>query len=197
MATFRKLWMIFTDYLLSYPLRTQYELFRITSGFAMGLIGDFISQHCVENKNYDKKRGIVVGSYGGVEVGFEAKLWLPILDKIFGNQMNVVNALKKMICDQIVYSPLERGVFMIWTNKLEQHQESIKEKISRDYALVLGSSIFYWLPLSFINYYFIPLQYRALYFSFTSLIIDIFNSFASHNNLNECFEKYLSNFHGK
>jgi protein Mpv17 len=163
----------------------------------MGLIGDFISQYCIENKKYDKKRGIVVGSYGGVEVGFEAKLWLPILDKVFGSQMNVVNALKKMMCDQIVYSPLERGVFMVWTNKLEQHQESIKEKILRDYALVLGSSIFYWLPLSFINYYFIPLQYRALYFSFTSLIIDIFNSFASHNNLNECFEKYLPHFHGK
>jgi hypothetical protein len=82
----------------------------------MGLIGDFISQYCVENKKYDKKREIVVKSYGGVEVGFEAKLWLPILDKVFGSQMNVVNALKKMICDQIVYSPFERGVFMVWSN---------------------------------------------------------------------------------
>ncbi|OMJ88534.1 hypothetical protein SteCoe_9482 [Stentor coeruleus] len=110
--------------------------------------------------------------------------------------MTMINAFKKTICDQLIYSPLERGVFMIWTNKLEQQKESIKEKISRDYTLALGSSICYWLPLSFINYYFIPLQYRALFVSFTSLIIDIFNSFASHNNLNESFEKYLS-FYGK
>ncbi|OMJ78437.1 hypothetical protein SteCoe_21762 [Stentor coeruleus] len=189
MVTLRKLWTIYISYLNQYPLRTQ-----VASGCFIGFIGDYIAQHVVEQKSYDKKRGLVVSSYGGFEVGIEAKIWLPLLDRLFGSQMTKISALKKLSCEQLIYVPLELAFFMMWTNKLEHQPEKISEKFSRDYWLALGSSFSYWLPVSFLNFYLVPLQYRALYVSITTLIIDIFNSFASHNNLSKSFKKYIDYF---
>jgi protein Mpv17 len=161
------------------------------SGLVMGAVGDWVCQALVEEKTLDKKRNAVVGTYGALEIGVEAKMWLPMLDRILGPQMNTATAVKKMIVDQLTYTPIEMACFMKWTNKLEQRSEDFSEKMKRDYSLAVASSVVYWLPVSFVNFSFVPLKYRALYISFTTFLIDIFNSFASHNNLRQAFNKEL------
>ena len=131
----------------------------------------------------------MVASYGGVEIGFEAKIWLPFLDSFFGSQMTKSSAGKKLICDLLMYTPTETACFMKWTNALEQRPETYLDKMSRDYILALCSNLAYWIPVSFINFYLIPIQYRTLYISCTTLVVDTFTSFASHNNLKETYEK--------
>lgn len=161
------------------------------SGFSISYLGDFFAQSFIEKKSHDGKRGLVIGSYGALEIGFEGKLYLPLLDKIFGKQMNKFNALKKLMIDQIIYTPTETACFMKWTNSLEKRPETYEEKMSRDYIFLLGSNLLYWGPVSFINFCFVPIQYRALYVALTTLIIDTFSSFAAHNNLRETFQRIL------
>ena len=105
--------------------------------------------------------------------------------------MTKISALKKLITDQLLYSPFETACFIKWTNSLEQREETYEEKMSRDYFLALGLNYALWSPTSFIGYYIIPIKYRALYIMISSLIIDTFSSYATHNNLKQKFEKII------
>lgn len=102
--------------------------------------------------------------------------------------MTKISALKKLASEQIIYVPLETASFMKWINALEQRPESFEEKMTRDYHFAVVCNFIYWLPVSFTNFYLIPIQYRAIYIACTTLVIDTFTSFASHNNLKEAFE---------
>ena len=103
--------------------------------------------------------------------------------------MNKISAVKKLLFDQILFIPAETACFMKWTYSLEERPETYKEKMSRDYIYALGSNLLFWGPISFINFCFVPIQFRALYVAFTTLIIDTFTSFAAHNNLKETIER--------
>lgn len=156
-----------------------------------------MAQRHLEKKNHDQIRGLVVGSYGGLEIGFEAKVWLPLLDRVFGHQMTKVNAVRKLLFEQLLYTPIETACFMKWIYAVERRPESFHDKMSRDYLLTLTSNLGYWIPVSFINFYIVPIQYRALYVALTTLIIDTFTSFASHNNLKKSYETIIKSLNNR
>lgn len=163
----------------------------MVSGYWIAWLGDYYCQSEIEIKTYDSLRGAVVASYGGIEILIEAFLFLPLLDFAFGRKVNKLGAFKKVFCEQMLYTPGETGIFIKWTNYFESQPESFEDKMSRDYFLTLFSSWFFWVPVSFINYYFVPTQYRALYIVGTTLVIDVMMSYATHNNLKESYERLL------
>ena len=161
------------------------------SGFWIAWLGDYFTQEQFERKKYDAFRGGVVASYGGVEIVVEAYLFLPLLDLAFGKSMSGSAAFKKVFCEQMLYTPSETACFIKWTNYLEHQAESYQDKMSRDFILTLFSNWVYWGPMSFINYYLVPLRFRALFIAGTTLVIDVMMSYATHNNLKETFERLL------
>jgi hypothetical protein len=158
------------------------------SGFWIAWLGDYFTQEQLENRKYDSFRGGVVASYGGLEILFEAYLFLPILDMAFGKSMTRSAAFKKVFCEQMIYTPSETACFIKWTNYLEHQPESYEDKMSRDYLLTLWSNWLYWGPMSFVNYYLVPIRFRALFIAGTTLVIDVMMSFATHNNLSQTYE---------
>ncbi|OMJ77708.1 hypothetical protein SteCoe_22656 [Stentor coeruleus] len=72
---------------------------------------------------------------------------------------------------------------MTWTNKLENSTQSLSEKISKDYSVTYVDSLAFYIPTSVICFYNIPSKYRVPFFCASSLVWDIFMSFATHNSL--------------
>lgn len=161
------------------------------SGFWIAWSGDYLSQLIIEERFYDPLRGAVVGAYGGIEILVEGFLFFPLLDTAFGKKVSALGALKKVFCEQMLYTPGEAGLFIKWTNYFERQPESFEEKMARDYLLTLYSSWLFWVPVSFVNYYFIPVHLRSLYIAGTTLVIDVIMSYAAHNNLKESYERLL------
>ena len=93
------------------------------------------------------------------------------------------NALVKTVVDMAIFCPIEIGLFMAWTNKLEDSKLTLTQKITDDFSIVLSNSYAFWLPTSIICFYFIPIHLRVLFSCMTSVVWDTFMSFATHNPL--------------
>lgn len=162
-------------------------------GGTLGAIGDCICQNFMqgEEHQYDKKRNAVICSYGFLEVGLEAAVWYPFLDKIFGSCLIRSVAIKKVLADQFGYSPVEMLVFMRWTNYFNGKEE-FTQKIERDYIPAAVTNLCFWIPVGYVCFVFVPLKHRAVYAAACQVVWDAFMSYASHNNLRETLEKLLN-----
>jgi hypothetical protein len=147
------------------------------------LTGDLISQRLIENAPYDAKRGQVVSSYGFFETIIEGHFWLNYLERTFGSRRTIKTALVKTAVDMAVFGPFEIAMFMAWTNKLEGNKMTLTEKVKNDYLIVLTNSYAYWLPTSIACFYFVPVHLRVLFSCVSSVVWDVFMSFATHNSM--------------
>ena len=50
------------------------------------------------------------------------------------------NALVKTVVDMAIFCPIEIGLFMAWTNKLEDSKLTLTQKITDDFSIVLSNS---------------------------------------------------------
>jgi len=165
----------------------------MASGAILTTVADFICQMFLEeHKKYNKKRGVVLATYGGAEMGVESRLWFPLLDRVLGSSMTFVSAVKKLVLDQFLYSPIETISMMKWTNFFEGRTEKFQDKISDDYFLALLGVYLIWIPSSFLSFYMIPLKFRGLFVGMVDLVSDTFMAYASHNNLNQRFKAYFN-----
>lgn len=181
-----KAYQIYHDNLNRRPLTVQ-----ALTGIAISAFGDLLVQFYFDDQinKYSVRRGIVVGIYAGLEISVEAWFWYPLLDIHYGHCMTAMNAIKKIMADQVLYAPLETMFYMWWTNKLEGRSEDIDEKLNRDFNATMILNYLYWIPTSFALYYYVPLQYRAITTSIFTFVWDTFMSYAAHNNLKQRCDK--------
>jgi len=163
------------------------------TGASIGSLGDFICQVFLQGEDHELeyKRNWVFSSYGFLEIGFEAKLWYPLLDRIFGAQLSHSVAIKKVLCDQFIFSPVEVATFMTWTNFFDR-KEKLTEKLKRDYVPAASTNVIFWIPVSYACFVWVPLKHRAVYSAFSAIAWDIFMSYATHNNLRDTMAKIYS-----
>lgn len=163
------------------------------TGGTLGTIGDCICQNFVqgEDHKYDKKRNAVISSYAFLEVGLEAAVWYPFLDRIFGSCLTRAAAIKKVLADQFGYSPIEMLAFMRWTNYFNGKEE-FAEKIERDYIPAAITTLFFWIPVGYGCFVVVPLKHRAVYAATCQVVWDVFMSYASHNNLRETLQELFN-----
>lgn len=151
----------------SKPIVTQ----SLTTGVMFG-IGDVIAQQLVEKrgKEHDYKRTVRMSVFGTCVAGPSTSLWYRFLDRnvVMANKTHQLFA--RVFLDQAVYSPLSQVVYLGGTGIFEgSSPKEIKEKIKKGFKPALLANYKIWPAFQFINFYFIPSNYRSLATSTVSL----------------------------
>lgn len=132
----------------------------------------------LESLDLERSRAMLVG---GTVVGSLGHAWYTFLDKKFpGRSRSMI--VKKLACEVAAGPPF--GV-IIFTTVGVVEGKSIKECLegfkNNIFLFCLADWGFY-VPLQFLNFYFLPPKYRFLFVSGISLIYDIFLSFILHRD---------------
>jgi len=145
--------------------------------------GDSIQQHYEKIKdperNYNFRRTLNM-STAGVTIGGVCHFWYLWLDRFLPGRTFSI-ALKKMLLDQIICSPVTIGTFFVTLAVVERSSadEFLEELRSKSWRLYLAEWVI-WPPAQMINFFFLPLRYRVLYDNTISLGYDVYTSYVKH-----------------
>ena len=95
-----------------------------------------------------------------------------VIEWFFSNPEHVV-LTKKVVFDALVYNPVWAcGFIVIMALLRSESKEEIKAELKRDWGDLYISNIVFWVPLNFVVYGVIPLDYRvASVYGFTILYV--------------------------
>ena len=105
-----------------------------------------------------------MGLHGAIWVAPVSYNWYRFLSYAIPIQKPVLPRLCATVAvDSVFMSPMFIGAFFT-TRGLIDHQSSdqIAEKIRNETFHVWTMGCFYWIPISFLNFYYIPLKYRVI-----------------------------------
>ncbi|XP_070509053.1 mpv17-like protein 2 [Chironomus tepperi] len=160
-------------------LFTKYLLLTntVSSGFLM-YIGEYFAQRIEKSRNfneneYDKekmKQLAVVGLSQG-PLHHYTYLWMERL--LPGNAKSTI--VKKIMSDQFIVSPVFilhyfYTSYFLEGRKVTETNELLKDKFLKVYA----ADWLVWPATQFINFMFVPLQYRVLYINMITMFYNIF-----------------------
>ena len=155
------------------PILTQ-----IIMAFIVTSIGDILAQRVFERpiKNYSGKRTIKFALIGAFYAAPVLAVWLIFLDNYFGEDFSTM----KLVVDQLFMNPIITGGF-IWLNGISNGIElnSSWKLIINDLPRLMLKSWPYWTFVSFVNFVFIPLNYRLLIIKLASIAWNTFLSLFS------------------
>ncbi|XP_074601627.1 mpv17-like protein 2 [Brevipalpus obovatus] len=116
---------------------------------------------------------------GGIYFGVGGHFWYGFLDKRFpGKERSMI--LRKLIREMAFGPPYVSGCFLI-VNSLEN--KTFKESWSNlmhNLKYILTTEWMFYLPLQWLNFYFLPPKYRYLFVASITLIYDNFLSYIFH-----------------
>ncbi|KAL3869287.1 hypothetical protein ACJMK2_041990 [Sinanodonta woodiana] len=150
-------------------------------------IGDVITQKVEQMDTGERKKhnwhrtgrmlsmGFVLGPF--------CHVWYGALDRfILGGGGKV--AVKKILADQIVAAPFFCSAFFMGMSLLEGKtpQEGVQE-VKDKFLMVYMVDWCVWPPCQFINFYFLPTQFRVLYVSSITLCWNTFLSWMKHRKI--------------
>ncbi|XP_047019939.1 mpv17-like protein 2 [Helicoverpa zea] len=155
----------------------------ITSGVCM-VFGDLVQQEFeyqskVLPNRYDWGRAarmFIVGT----AMGPLHHYYYVYLDKILP-KVDLKTVFIKIFWDQALASPVTLvtfyyGMGLLETKTWKECTAEIKTKFLFSY---LGDCL-YWPPVQFINFYFLPTQYRVFYINVATMVFNVFLSFMKH-----------------
>lgn len=157
---------------------------NVTISTSLSGIGDALQQQYEiwtgEEKMWNKKRTQDM-MLTGTTVGVICHFWYIYLDRqLPGRAFKTV--MKKLLVDQIFFSPLLIAVFfgtvgILENSSREEVVEEIKSKAWRLYA----AEWVVWPPAQIINFYLLPTRFRVLYDNTISLGYDVYTSYVKHD----------------
>ncbi|KAI5791954.1 hypothetical protein EDC01DRAFT_103259 [Geopyxis carbonaria] len=151
--------------LVKKPLLTQCVVTAILFGS-----GDAIAQHAVERRgirNHDFGRTFRMGFYGGCIFGPAAVQWYKVLEKYVKAPQPLVQAGLRVAADQLVFAPINMGVFFTVITTLEGGD--LKKKLDDSYWKGLKANWMLWPAVQTVNFTMVPLQHRVLVVNLVSL----------------------------
>ncbi len=116
----------------------------------------------------------------GLFIGPTCHYWYQFLDKFFpGKALRMIT--KKIILDQIIFSPVNIAMFLVIMGYQEgSSKEQIKTELIRDGADLFTAECLIWPPAQYINFYFLPLRFRLLFDNTISLGFDCYYSYVKY-----------------
>ncbi|RWS30369.1 mpv17-like protein 2 [Leptotrombidium deliense] len=159
---------------------------------ALGAAGDCIQQQfdIVTNKcerrdgleNQFVWRRTFHMSCAGLTTGLVTHYWYIILDRFLGNKRCLVTITKKVLWDQIIFSPINLSVYFVTLGLCEKSNvKKVKEEIiEKGFEQIYVAEWFIWPPSQFLNFYLIPLRYRMLFDNIISLGFDIYSPYVKY-----------------
>lgn len=157
--------MIFAVYgrmMRTHPAKTQ-----IATTACLMLTGDVIAQKGIEKRqSLDVARAARFFVMGVGFVGPVIRTWYVVLDRLV-----VGNAVKKMLVDQLLFSPVFVASFLTSLAFLQRRPwNDTKRMLRTDYVPIMTTGYMMWPAAQLVNFHLVPLNYRLLFASGVGLV---------------------------
>ncbi|XP_057461231.1 protein sym-1 [Actinidia eriantha] len=118
--------------------------------------------------NHDWLRALRMTSYGFLLYGPGSYTWYQFLDRCMPKQ-SVKNILLKVLLNQIVLGPSVIAVVFAWNNLWQGKLLELPNKYQKDAFPTLLTGFRFWIPVSVLNFWVVPLQARVAFMSMGSI----------------------------
>lgn len=167
---------------------------------AMGALGDSIQQHYdmlvngkedeikddksivkVSKEKFDWTRNIHM-SAAGFTTGLISHYWYIFLDRRLSTVKTFSIITKKVLLDQIIFSPVNWVVYFTTVGLCERSnvEKVTDEIIEKGLQDIYVAEWFIWPPAQYFNFYCLPLRYRILFDNIISLGFDIYSPYVKY-----------------
>uniref|UniRef100_A0A8D8V2B5 Mitochondrial inner membrane protein Mpv17 n=1 Tax=Cacopsylla melanoneura TaxID=428564 RepID=A0A8D8V2B5_9HEMI len=137
-----------------------YTVQAVQTASLMG-IGDLIAQTFIEGHNIMDINPVRTLQYSvvGLVVGPTVGKWYQTLERMYGKEA----VLKKVLTDQLVFSPVFIAVLVTSLNLLQgANWETAVANVRASYVDIILTGYQIWPLVQVVNFYFVPIQYRVL-----------------------------------
>lgn len=124
---------------------------------------------------HDLLRALRMTSYGFLFYGPGSFAWYQLLDHCLPKP-NVQNLMLKVLLNQIVLGPCVIAVIFAWNNLWQQKLSELPEKYKRDALPTLLYGFRFWIPVSVLNFWVVPLPARVAFMSMGSIFWNFYLS---------------------
>ncbi|KAJ7979825.1 Peroxisomal membrane protein PMP22 [Quillaja saponaria] len=154
-----------------HPLRTK----AITTGVLAGCV-DVVAQKISGAKKLQFRRLLLFMLYGFAFSGTFGHYFHKLMGMIFKEKKGKKIVAKKVILEQLTFSPFSTLSFMLYYGLVIEGRpwSAVKNKIRKDYLSLQLSAWKIWPIVGWINYQYMPLQYRVLFHRFVAAFWAIF-----------------------
>ncbi|KAA8524966.1 hypothetical protein F0562_011396 [Nyssa sinensis] len=118
--------------------------------------------------NHDWLRALRMTSYGFLFYGPGSYAWYQYLDRSMPKQ-TVENLLLKVLLNQIILGPSVIAVVFAWNNLWQGKISELPNKYQNDALPTLFFGFRFWIPVSVLNFWVVPLQARVAFMSLGSI----------------------------
>ncbi|CAA0813307.1 Peroxisomal membrane 22 kDa (Mpv17/PMP22) family protein [Striga hermonthica] len=132
------------------------------------IISSLFSEH-------DWIRALRMTSYGFLLYGPGSHAWYQYLDHCMPKK-NVTNLMTKVLLNQIVLGPTVIGVIFAWNNLWLGKLAELPNKYQKDALPTLFYGFRFWIPVSLLNFWAVPLQTRVAFMSMASVFWNFYLS---------------------
>lgn len=118
--------------------------------------------------NHNWLRSLRMTSYGFLLYGPGSYAWYQYLDRCMPKQ-TLQNVFMKVLLNQIVLGPTVIAVIFAWNNLWQGKLSELPNKYQKDALPTLLFGFRFWIPVSILNFWAIPLQARVAFMSMGSI----------------------------
>ncbi|KAH7522058.1 hypothetical protein FEM48_Zijuj07G0097500 [Ziziphus jujuba var. spinosa] len=161
----------YLEQLQLHPLRTK----AITAAVLIGF-NDTLAQKLSGVKKLQLRRLLLMMLYGFNYAGPFGHFLHKLMDRLFKGQTGKYTVAKKVVLEQLTASPWNNLLFMIYYGMVIEGRpwSFVKNKIRRDYPSVQLAAWRFWPIVSWVNYQYMPQQFRVLFQSLVASCWAIF-----------------------
>ncbi|KAG9446896.1 hypothetical protein H6P81_013024 [Aristolochia fimbriata] len=165
---------VWRKYLLQlqlHPLRTK----AITAGVLAGC-SDAVAQKISGVKKLQPRRLLLLMLYGFAYGGPFGHFLHKLMDIIFKGKKDKLTVLKKVLLEQLTSSPWNNMFFLMYYGLVVEGRSwgVVKGKLRKDWPLVQLAAWRFWPIVGWVNYQYMPLQFRVLFHSLVACCWGIF-----------------------
>ncbi|XP_057959887.1 peroxisomal membrane protein PMP22 [Malania oleifera] len=167
----KEAWRSYLLQLQLHPLRTK----AITAGVLAGC-SDAIAQKISGIKRLQVRRLLLLVLYGLLYSGPFGHFLHKLMDILFKGKKGNKTTAKKVLLEQLTSSPWNNMFFMMYYGLVVEGRSwwFAKSKVRKDYPSVQLTAWRFWPIVNWVNYQYMPLQFRVLFHSFVASCWSIF-----------------------
>ncbi|PIA45472.1 hypothetical protein AQUCO_01700775v1 [Aquilegia coerulea] len=154
-----------------HPLRTK----AITAGVLAGC-SDATAQKLSGIKKLQLRRLLLIMLYGFAYGGPFGHYLHKLMDYIFKGKQDKQTIAKKVLVEQLTSSPWNNLFFMMYYGLVIEGRGwgFVKNKVQKDFPSVQLAAWKFWPIVGWVNYQYMPLQFRVVFHSFVASCWGIF-----------------------
>ncbi|KAI4345839.1 hypothetical protein L6164_012928 [Bauhinia variegata] len=155
----------YVEQLQLHPIRTK----AITAAVLAGC-SDAIAQKISGAKRIQLRRVLLFMLYGFAYSGPFGHFFHKLMSKLFKGKKGNETIAKKVILEQITSSPWNNLLFMLYYGLVIEGRSlsQVKNKVRQDYPSVQLTAWKFWPIVGWLNYQYMPLQFRVVFQSFVA-----------------------------